>query len=157
MTQKEVQRTYEDDRNSINSKDFMIGALVGGIIGAATALFYAPKAGRELRNDITEQAKNISEKTDKLRRDITETAKEKTSIVSEAVSTKSAEIVSRVKKLKPSNEGEELEELEELEEIKAEPIVSSEADVATTIEEEAQQKLDEAKKAFEETENDLKR
>lgn len=151
MTQKEVQRTYEDDRNSINSKDFMIGALVGGIIGAATALFYAPKAGRELRNDITEQAKNISEKTDKLRRDITETAKEKTSIVSEAVSTKSAEIVSRVKKLKPSNEGEELEE------IKAEPIVSSEADVATTIEEEAQQKLDEAKKAFEETENDLKR
>lgn len=154
MTQKEVQRTYEDDRNSINSKDFMIGALVGGIIGAATALFYAPKAGRELRNDITEQAKNISEKTDKLRRDITETAKEKTSIVSEAVSTKSAEIVSRVKKLKPSNEGEELEELEE---IKAEPIVSSEADVATTIEEEAQQKLDEAKKAFEETENDLKR
>lgn len=151
MTQKEVQRTYEDDRNSINSKDFMIGALVGGIIGAATALFYAPKAGRELRNDITEQAKNISEKTDKIRRDITETAKEKTSIVSEAVSTKSAEIVSRVKRLKPSNEGEELEE------IKAEPIVSSEADVATTIEEEAQQKLDEAKKAFEETENDLKR
>ena len=130
MTQKEVQRTYEEDRNSINSKDFMIGALVGGIIGAATALFYAPKAGRELRNDITEQARNISEKTDKLRRDITETAKEKTSSVSEAVSTKSAEIVSKVKRMKPSNEVEELEENE------AEPIVSSEADVATTIEEE---------------------
>ena len=46
--------------------------------------------------------------------------------------------------------------LRELEELEAEPIVSSEADVATTIEE-AQQKLDEAKKAFEETENDLKR
>ena len=104
MTQKEVQRTYEEDRNSINSKDFIIGALVGGIIGAATALFVAPKAGKELRNDITEQARNISEKTDKLRRDITETAKEKTSSVSEAVSTKSAEIVSKVKRLKPANE-----------------------------------------------------
>ncbi len=150
MTQNEVQRTYEEDRNSINSKDFMIGALVGGIIGAATALFVAPKAGKELRNDITEQARNISEKTDKLRRDITETAKEKSSTVSEVVSTKSAEIVSKVKRMRPTNELEGLEELE------AEPIVSSEADVATTIEE-AQQKLDEAKKAFEETENDLKR
>ena len=43
-----------------------------------------------------------------------------------------------------------------LEELEAEPIVSSEADVAITIEE-AQLKLDEAKKAFEETENELKR
>ena len=150
MTQKEVQRTYEDDRNSINSKDFIIGALVGGIIGAATALFVAPKAGRELRNDITEQARNISEKTDKLRRDITETAKEKTSSVSEAVSAKSAEIVTKVKRMKSANEVEEVEEFED------EPIVSSEADVVYSIDE-AQQKLDEAKKAFEETENELKR
>ena len=104
MTQNEVQRTYEEDRNSINSKDFMIGALVGGIIGAATALFVAPKAGKELRNDITEQARNISEKTDKLRRDITETAKEKTSTVSEVVSTKSAEIV----KQSEENEAEQM-------------------------------------------------
>jgi gas vesicle protein len=147
MTQKEVQRTYEEDYNSINSKDFIIGALVGGMIGAATALFVAPKAGRELRNDITEQARNISDKTEKLRRDITETAKEKTSYVSEVVSNKSAEIVNKVKSLKPSKEEEELEE---------EPIVTSEADVATTLEVEAQQKLDEAKKAFEETENELK-
>ncbi len=147
MTQKEVQRTYEEDRNSINSKDFMIGALIGGIVGAATALFYAPKAGRELRNDLTEQAKNISEKTDKLRRDITETAKERTSSVSEAVSSKSAVIVSKVKSLRPVKEVEELEDG---------LIVTSEADVATTIEDEAQQKLDEAKKAFEETENGLK-
>ena len=148
MTQKEVQRTYEEDSNSINSKDFIIGALVGGIIGAATALFTAPKAGKELRNDITEQAKNISEKTDKFYRDITETAKEKTSSVSEAVSVKSAEIVGKVRRLKPANDNG-------VEELEAEPIVSSEADVATTIEEEAQQKLDEAKKAFEESENEL--
>ena len=150
MTQKEVQRTYEEDSSSINSKDFIIGALVGGIIGAATALFIAPKAGKELRNDITEQARNISEKTDKLYRDITETAKEKTSSVSEAVSVKSAEIVSKVRRLKPANDNG-------VEELEAEPIVSSEADVATTIEEEAQLKLDEAKKAFEESENELKK
>ncbi len=150
MTQKEVQRTYEEDSSSINSKDFIIGALVGGIIGAATALFIAPKAGKELRNDITEQARNISEKTDKFYKDITETAKEKTSSVSEAVSVKSAEIVSKVRRLKPANDNG-------VEELEAEPIVSSEADVATTIEEEAQLKLDEAKKAFEESENELKK
>ena len=147
MTQKEVQRPYEEDRNSINSKDFIIGALVGGLIGAATALFVAPKAGRELRNDLSEQARNISDKTEKLRRDISETAKEKTSYVSDAVSSKSAEIVNKVKSLKPPKEEEELEE---------ELIVTSEADVATTIEEEAQKKLVEAQKAFEETENEIK-
>ena len=50
MTQKEFptkdyQKSYEDERDSINSKDFMIGALIGGMIGAATALFMAPKRG----------------------------------------------------------------------------------------------------------------
>lgn len=147
MTQNEAQRMYEEDRNSINSKDFIIGALIGGMIGAATALFIAPKAGKDLRHEITEQAKSLSEKTDKIRRDITETAKEKTSTVTDVVSSKSAEIVSKVKSLKVNQEGNEVE---------GEFIVTSDASVASTIEDEAQQKLDEAKKAFDETENELK-
>lgn len=147
MTQNEAQRMYEEDRNSINSKDFIIGVLIGGIIGAATALFIAPKAGKDLRQEITEQAKSLSEKTDKIRRDITETAKEKTSTVTDVVSSKSAEIVSKVKSLKVNQEENEVE---------GEFIVTSDASVASTIEDEAQQKLDEAKKAFDETENELK-
>ena len=34
------------------AKGLMMGFLAGGIVGAVVALLYAPKAGRELRNDI---------------------------------------------------------------------------------------------------------
>lgn len=39
------------DENKM-AKGLMIGFLAGGIVGGAIALLYAPKAGRELRNDI---------------------------------------------------------------------------------------------------------
>ena len=151
MTQKEVQKTYEEDRNSINSKDFIIGALIGGMLGAATALFVAPKAGRDLRNDITEQARVISEKTGKLRQDLTETAKEKKNNVTELVTSKSSALVGKVKSLRAEKAVEELE----VEAGESEPAATSEADIASTLEEEVQIKLDEAQQAFDETEKEL--
>ncbi|RNF40808.1 YtxH domain-containing protein [Planococcus salinus] len=51
---------YEEESSS---KDFIIGALVGGIIGAATALMLAPKSGKELMADLNTQASNLKEKT----------------------------------------------------------------------------------------------
>ncbi|WP_017379954.1 YtxH domain-containing protein [Paenisporosarcina sp. TG-14] len=60
--------------DEVNSKDFLIGALVGGIIGAATALFLAPKSGSELREDVSTQASHLKEKSV----DLSSTAKEKT-------------------------------------------------------------------------------
>ena len=53
-----------NQNNQIDAKDFLIGALVGGIVGAATALLLAPKSGKELRSDINEQVSNLKEKTD---------------------------------------------------------------------------------------------
>ncbi|MDQ0176859.1 YtxH domain-containing protein [Bacillus chungangensis] len=53
-----------NQNNQIDTKDFLIGALVGGIVGAATALLLAPKSGKELRSDINEQVSNLKEKTD---------------------------------------------------------------------------------------------
>ena len=41
---KHVEREFDRD-NGINTKDFLIGALVGGIVGAVTALLLAPKSG----------------------------------------------------------------------------------------------------------------
>ena len=35
-----------------SSKGLLLGFLAGGVVGAIAALLYAPKAGRELRNDI---------------------------------------------------------------------------------------------------------
>ncbi len=34
------------------AKGLLLGFLTGGVVGAAIALLYAPKSGRELRNDI---------------------------------------------------------------------------------------------------------
>jgi gas vesicle protein len=48
--------------NGMSTKDFVVGAIVGGLVGAATALFLAPKSGKELRNDLTEQGNALMEK-----------------------------------------------------------------------------------------------
>lgn len=44
-------------------KSFLLGALVGSVIGSVTALLLAPKSGRELRQDIKEGVQQAGEKT----------------------------------------------------------------------------------------------
>jgi gas vesicle protein len=85
---------YSNDE--VNSKDFIIGVLVGGIIGAATALFLAPKSGRELRENVSTQAIQLKDKT----ADFSLTAKEKTSQLSSQIKEQSGQIVDKVKSLK---------------------------------------------------------
>ena len=52
---------YEEE--TIQMKDFVIGALVGGIVGAAAGLLLAPKPGRDLRGDVAVQAVNLKDKS----------------------------------------------------------------------------------------------
>ena len=193
MTQKEYptseyQKSYEEARDSINSKDFMIGALIGGMIGAATALFMAPKTGKELRNDFNEQAKSLSEKTEKLRQTamekgtvLADTAKEKTGTVTELVSSKSSDIVNKVKSLKTGKDenGDAADDTTNssnkdidvtgtsdskivavetnMPENKDNKSKNTQSDPTSGNKNTAKLKLDEAKKAFDETENKLKK
>jgi len=39
--------------------NFTLGALIGGVIGAVTALLYAPSSGKALRLDLQQKANNI--------------------------------------------------------------------------------------------------
>jgi len=39
---------------------FFIGTLIGGIIGAAVALLFAPSAGRDLRVQISDRAQGLA-------------------------------------------------------------------------------------------------
>ncbi|MFC2948678.1 YtxH domain-containing protein [Virgibacillus sediminis] len=48
-----------NSNSTINTKDFVIGTLIGGIIGAGAALVLAPKSGRELRGDINQGATQV--------------------------------------------------------------------------------------------------
>lgn len=70
-------------------KDFVIGAFVGGIVGAAVGLLLAPKTGRDLRSDVATQAVNLKDKSV----EISSTAKEKTVQLVDKVMTKSSKIV----------------------------------------------------------------
>jgi gas vesicle protein len=40
----------------------LAGALIGGAIGAITALVFAPKSGRELRRDIADRSAELYDK-----------------------------------------------------------------------------------------------
>lgn len=87
---------YRDEE--VNGKDFIIGVLIGGIIGATTALLLAPKTGTELRGNLSTQAGQLKEKT----MDFSSTAKEKTTQLSKQIQEQSGQFVEKVKAIKPS-------------------------------------------------------
>jgi gas vesicle protein len=147
---------------SMNTKDFVIGALIGGIIGAGAALLLAPKPGKELISDISEQASVLKEKTSKIRETAMEkgtelagTAKEKTNAISSTVSKQSSEIVNKVKGLTSKNKTETHSDkgaedaAESINSAYNEGFPEGNAPVNDT---EIQLKLDETKQAFDETE-----
>lgn len=45
-----------------SSKVFLVGAILGGVLGATAGLLMAPKSGKELRNDLSETYEDISER-----------------------------------------------------------------------------------------------
>jgi gas vesicle protein len=99
------------DNNNINSKDFLIGSLIGGLVGASVALLLAPKSGKELREDINDQATVVKERTNQLTATAKEkgtelagAAKEKGDYFSKTISEQSSEIINKVKSLKNNNE-----------------------------------------------------
>ena len=135
---------------NINTKDFLIGALIGGMVGAAAALFLAPKSGKELRSNFNDQAIVLKAKTGQLRdtamskgTQLAETAKEKSSGFAQSVSRQSIELVNKVKSIKP------IEKLTNH--------TDGESSSGNTQEglndDEVQKMLEETKRAFDETEN----
>ncbi|WP_377888139.1 YtxH domain-containing protein [Alkalihalobacillus sp. R86527] len=100
-----------NNNNNINTKDFIIGSLIGGIVGAAAALLSAPKSGKELRNDLNQQAGVVKERTSQFRdtavergTDIANRAKERSNTIYKQVSDQSNNIVSKIKERKANSE-----------------------------------------------------
>ncbi|WP_409345563.1 YtxH domain-containing protein [Paenibacillus sp. MBLB4367] len=79
--------------NKTNGKSFLIGTVVGGVVGAAAALLLAPKSGRELRADIAEQAQAIGEKT----QEIAGSVSQRTQEVAKSVGTQTSEWVGKAR------------------------------------------------------------
>ena len=81
---------YGED--TMHVKDFVIGALVGGIVGAAAALLLAPKSGSELRGDVAIQAVSLKDKSVEL----SHVAKDKTAQLSSQLKEQSTQLVDKV-------------------------------------------------------------
>ncbi|MNS39767.1 YtxH-like protein [compost metagenome] len=93
----------------MSQKKFWLGALVGSVIGSAVALLLAPKKGSELRKDIADGARQVSDKS----REVAGKVGEQTSEVINKVKGKAHDVVSsihalREKKAKVSVTEEEL-------------------------------------------------
>jgi gas vesicle protein len=52
-----------DKNNGIQLRDFLIGAIFGGIVGAAVVLLTTPKTGREMREDLSKSLETAKEKS----------------------------------------------------------------------------------------------
>jgi gas vesicle protein len=56
-------RELNQNKSEDSSSSFLLGALIGGLVGAAAAIFLAPKSGKEIRSTINNQAETLKEKT----------------------------------------------------------------------------------------------
>jgi gas vesicle protein len=64
MSNKDYEmREINQNKSEDSSGSFLLGALIGGLVGAAAAIFLAPKTGRELRSTLNNQAGTLKEKT----------------------------------------------------------------------------------------------
>ncbi|SDJ66396.1 YtxH domain-containing protein [Salimicrobium halophilum] len=95
----------QNNQNQGNGKDFILGTVIGVLIGAATALFMAPKSGRELREDLNENSGVWKEKAGEWK----EQAVTTTSELSKNVTQKSQELGSKVKTKVQGESSEEKE------------------------------------------------
>jgi gas vesicle protein len=63
MSKEYVSKENSQRNNEDSSSSFLLGALVGGVVGAVAAMLLAPKSGHEIRSTINNQAETIKEKT----------------------------------------------------------------------------------------------
>ncbi|WP_062199244.1 YtxH domain-containing protein [Massilibacterium senegalense] len=84
------------------TRNFILGTVIGSVVGATVALLLAPKSGKDLRDDVGSQVENLKDKS----MELASTAKEKSTNLKQYVSEQSEEIANKVKHLKKGKEEE---------------------------------------------------
>lgn len=110
--------------NNMNGKDFLLGVVVGGIIGAATALLLAPKSGSELRADLRETAGTVTARTQELAYQIGERSQQ----IARTVGNQTTELVGKAKELASTVAGEVKSWRESRAELPADVVVDAEGE-----------------------------
>lgn len=144
------------------SKDFLLGAIIGGVVGAVTALWIAQKPGKEIRETFNVQTATIRNKAESFQKsaklkvaDLAEITKDKTNSWTQSLSQQS------FSKLKDNNENatssneEELIEYIPIGDAASQPKAPSKINVTLNGDDRIQKMLSETKEAFDETERKL--
>lgn len=81
-----------------SGKTFAVGLIVGAFVGAAVALLYAPKSGRETRAMVKEKAHEVAEKA----KDAAEKAKDAAEKAKEAALNAEKRVEEKLRREKPA-------------------------------------------------------
>lgn len=159
MSNREYEsREANQTRNDESSNSFILGALIGGLVGAAAALLFAPKTGKELRSTLTNQAGSIMDKSGSLRENVVSKSSElasKTASLSQGIVLQSSELVNKVKGKQSQKEESELTYIP-IQHGKEKGTVKKSNESGPRDSEEIRKKLEEAQKAFDEEESKVK-
>jgi gas vesicle protein len=91
-------REVEDTEHTTHATGSMLtGFLVGGVIGAATALLLAPRSGDETRAQIRDKAVELRDRTTETVKDTVSQAKSRANEIKDNVSEKAEELKQRGK------------------------------------------------------------
>ncbi|MEX1031666.1 MAG: YtxH domain-containing protein [Paenibacillaceae bacterium] len=92
--------------NNMNGKDFLLGAVVGGVIGAITALLLAPKPGEELRADIKDTVNTVTSRTQELAGQVSDRSQtiarnvsERSQVIAKNLGIHTSELVDKAKEI----------------------------------------------------------
>lgn len=160
---KENNQTRNDD--SFGSKEFIAGAVIGGLVGAAAALFFSPKSGKDLRESINQQAGLVLEKSSQLRETVANKSseivlmtKDKTSALSQTVAQQSTDLVNKAKNLTGNGTKEKQGNDSEYISLGNDASAASTKDfddLTLSDDVDVKEKLEEAKRAFDEEERKI--
>ncbi len=144
-------REYESRDTGQNRKEesgssFLLGALIGGVVGAAAALLLAPKSGKEMRVTLSNQAGQMLDKTTDFRENI--------KYKSNDLVQQSSVLINKVKG-KTSSQTDNADE-SEVTYISIQGPHEKKTDKEALKSDEIKKKLEEAQKAFDEEENKVK-
>jgi len=91
-------REFENTEHTTRAaKPILTGLLVGGLVGAATALLFAPRSGEETRAEIRDKTIELRDRTTETVKDTVSQAKSKANELKDNVSEKVDELKQRGK------------------------------------------------------------
>ena len=88
--------------SGISTKDFLIGGLVGGFVGASVAFLMTPKTGKEIRQNINQQARVAKHKTSDWTNQAVERGSTIATTAAKSVSGQSTQLIDKIRTLSSS-------------------------------------------------------